>query len=104
MSASERPMDETGAFPGPGDMLFPGAPAASTAAPPRSTGQAWYDYTTGYKEAADLLVAHIEVTGRRADKLGYPILFLYRQHLELVVKNLIRVCCSALRRDQDFPK
>ncbi|MGH9202613.1 MAG: hypothetical protein ACRD2A_15420, partial [Vicinamibacterales bacterium] len=67
-------------------------------------GQAWYDYTTGYKEAADLLVAHVGATGWRADKLRYPILFLYRQHLELVVKSLIRVCCNTLGRDQDFPK
>ncbi len=42
--------------------------------------------------------------GRRANKLGYPILFLYRQHLELVVKSLIRVCCNALGRHQDFAK
>lgn len=103
MPDSGAPIDETGAFPGPGDTLFPGAPAR-TAARSQSSGQAWYDYTTGYKEAADLLVAHVEATGRRADKLGYPILFLYRQHLELVVKNLIRVCCDALGRAQDFPK
>jgi hypothetical protein len=95
--------DDTGAFPGPGDALFP-AVSASTPSSPWSTAQAWHDYTTSYKEAADLLVAHVEETGWRAEKLRFPILFLYRQHLELMVKSLIRVCCDALGRDQDFPK
>jgi hypothetical protein len=95
--------DETVAFPGPGDTLFPAASAATTPSP-WSKAQAWHDYTTGYKEAADPLVAHVEETGWRASKLRFPILFLYRQHLELLVKGLIRVCCDALGRDQDFPK
>ena len=102
-NALDGPFDEAGAFPGPGDTLFPAASAAKTAPSP-STGQVWYDYTTGYKEAADLLVAHVEVTGWLAVKIRYPILFLYRQHLELVVKNLIRVCHEALGHDQDFPR
>lgn len=98
----EDAVDDTTLFPGPGDKFFPAAPVASTRA--RSTGQSWYDYTTGYKEAADVLVAHIETTARGYAKLRYPILFLYRQHLELVVKDLIRECCSTLGRDADFPK
>ena len=97
------PIDAAAAFPRPSDVIFPGAPGTKVSAR-SSTGQAWYDYTTGYKEAADLLVSHVETTGRRADKLGYPIVFLYRQHLELVVKSLIRVCCHVLAREQDFPK
>ncbi len=104
MSNSQEPCDEPDGFPGPKDTLFPGASPARSAPAARSTGQTWYDYTTGYKEAADLLVAHFEATGRKADKLTYPILFLYRQHLELVMKSLIRVCCNALGRDEDFPK
>jgi len=95
--------EETGAFPGPGDTLFPAGSGATTSSP-WSRAQAWHDYTTGYKEAADLLVAHVEGAGWRAEKLRFPILFLYRQHLELVVKSLIRVCCDALARGQDFPK
>jgi hypothetical protein len=104
MSDSGPSIDDTDAFPGPQDTLLLGARTASIPSCPPSSGQAWYDYTTGYKEAADLLVAHIEATGRRADKLGYPILFVYRQHLELVVKNLIRVCGHVLGQKQDFPK
>lgn len=104
MSERATPFDEAGAFPGPGDTFFAGTSPTRTSSPSQSTGQAWWDYTTGYKETADLLVAHVEATGWRADKLRYPIVFLYRQHLELVVKSLIRVCCNALGRGQDFPK
>lgn len=98
----EDAVDDAPLFPSPGDKLFPAASVASTSA--RSTGQSWYDYTTGYKEAADVLVAHIETTARGYAKLRYPILFLYRHHLELVVKGLIRECCSSLGRDADSPK
>jgi hypothetical protein len=107
MADAEIPVEgsssETGAFPGPGDTLFP-ATAAATTSSPWSRAQAWHDYTTSYKEAADLLVAHVEETGWRAEKLRFPILFLYRQHLELVVKGLIRMCCEVLGRDRDFPR
>jgi hypothetical protein len=96
--------DDTGAFPGPGDALFPAVSASGPSSSPWSTAQAWHDYTTSYREAADLLVAHVEETGWRAEKLRFPILFLYRQHLELMVKSLIRVCCDALGRNQEFPK
>ena len=101
----EHEFDEAAAFPGPGDKLFPGTRRIRHASPSRSTLQDWYDYTTGYKEAADILVTYVEATGqRRQDKLCYPILFLYRQHLELVVKRLIRECYDVLAREADFPK
>lgn len=59
----------------------------------------WTLYATGYREAADLLVRHIEERSAGQDMLVYPILFLYRQHLELEIKDLIRQA----RRLQDVP-
>ena len=59
----------------------------------------WTLYATGYREAADLLVRHIEERGALQDMLVYPILFLYRQYLELEIKDLIRQG----RRLQDIP-
>ncbi|HEX20244.1 MAG TPA: hypothetical protein ENG78_05435 [Acidiferrobacteraceae bacterium] len=50
----------------------------------------WTLYAIGYKEAADLLVKHIEDYSCSQDILVYPILFLYRQYLELAIKDLIR--------------
>jgi len=50
---------------------------------------AW-GYIAGYKIAADKLVSDIESNRQDQDKLVYPIVFLYRQYLELAVKGLIQ--------------
>lgn len=49
----------------------------------------WLAYVIGYKKAADILVRHIKQERRYQDTLVYPIIFLYRQYLELAIKNLI---------------
>lgn len=46
-------------------------------------------YATGYKRAGDLLVEHVERTNSNQDILIYPIAFLYRQYLELQLKEII---------------
>lgn len=89
-------------FPGAGDKLFelfPGAPVSTSSFENR---QAWYFYVNGYKDAADLLVAHVAEGDSR--KLGYPIAFLYRQNLELALKSLIRKSRRVLGRNETFPK
>jgi len=63
----------------------------------------WYHHVTGYKDAADVLLAHLENTGRDARKLGPPIAFLYRHHLELALKLLARQCGRLLGRDAIAP-
>lgn len=91
---SRTPGNDTSPVPARADFLFSGARRPRKAATAPSTAHDWYDCTTGYKEAADILVAHVESDGRRADNLRYPILFLYSHHLELAVKGLIRTCCA----------
>ena len=49
----------------------------------------WPAYVIGYKKAADILVDYIKENRRSQDTLVYPILFLYRQYLELAIKNII---------------
>src|SRR5713226_2193184 len=95
--------DDMTAFPGAGDKLFDIAVGRPAAAPSFSKKQDWYFYINGYKDAADFLMDHggTEVDFR---KVGYQILFLYRQHLELVLKDLIRDCRSLLGWDEAFPK
>lgn len=46
-------------------------------------------YTEGYRRAADILIGHIDESGRDQDFLVYPILFLYRHHTELLIKQII---------------
>ncbi|MDO8417286.1 MAG: hypothetical protein Q7S87_13855 [Agitococcus sp.] len=50
----------------------------------------WELYAEGYKEAGDLLVRQIGETRTGQDTLVYPIIFLYRQYLELMLKSLIQ--------------
>jgi hypothetical protein len=48
-------------------------------------------YAIGYKQAADFLVERVSQERRYQDTLVYPIAFLYRQYLELRLKQLIRM-------------
>lgn len=46
-------------------------------------------YTEGYLRGAQKLVQHVVETGRDQDLLVYPIIFLFRHHVELVLKRII---------------
>ncbi|NYA15555.1 hypothetical protein [Serratia fonticola] len=46
-------------------------------------------YTEGYRQAAEILISHIDASGRDQDFLVYPVLFLYRHHIELLIKQII---------------
>jgi len=49
-----------------------------------------FAYQTGYMDAADILVKHYDHRSPSTNFLVYPIVFLYRHHLELILKDLIR--------------
>lgn len=60
-------------------------------------------YIEGYKLAADQLVKRINETGEDQDCLIFPIVFLYRQHLELLLKNIINTGQQLLgKNDKSF--
>ena len=67
-------------------------------------GDNWTTYALGYKKAADLMVAHIDEHHRDQDTLVYPILFLYRQYIELRLKHLARDASEVLDQDYELPK
>lgn len=50
----------------------------------------WGIYSSGYKLGADLLVQHVLNTREDQDLVIYPIVFLYRQFIELRLKELIK--------------
>lgn len=64
----------------------------------------WGLYVIGYKMAADALVEKVKETHRNQDVLVFPIVFLYRQYLELRLKQLIRLGSELLDEALDFPK
>lgn len=61
-------------------------------------------YAVGYKEAGDRLVEFVLTTHTGQDVLIYPIVFLYRQYLELRLKEIIREGRILLEEGWDFPK
>ena len=77
-------------WPEKGDDLFNGDGHRWEFACLNFTPYEWDLYAQGYKLAADLLVQHVKRTGEDQDTLVYPIVFLYRQYLELRLKELIK--------------
>jgi len=87
-------LDDNAPLPPPprkGDRLFRGdLPDGMNNACLNSTwGNAEHGYTEGYRRGARLLVEHVMEHQRNQDYLVYPIIFLYRHHIELALKNII---------------
>lgn len=95
--------DERDSFPTAEDRFFENLAVRATRASAWDREHDWYHFVTGYKDAADVLVAHLEVAPRLAYKLGPPIVFLYRHHLELALKDLARQCGRLVGRDVALP-
>lgn len=60
-------------------------------------------YTEGYRRAADILIHHIHETGRDQDFLVYPIVFLYRHHIELLFKQIIESALLLTAEPGNYP-
>ena len=67
-------------------------------------GYRWTLYASGYKDAADILVQRIEERSSGQDTQVYTILFLYRQYLELQLKELIQMGRLVIGKEKGFPK
>ncbi len=74
-----------------GDKLFDGTPSDwhNNACISYWHDEDGYAYTEGYRRAALRLVEHVNNTGRDQDVLVCPIVFLYRHHIELVLKRIM---------------
>lgn len=57
-----------------------------------------YAYSSGYRRAAFSLAEKVCETLRDQDRLVYPIVYLYRHHIELVLKSLIVLASALLDR------
>jgi hypothetical protein len=71
------------------------------------TGQndtAKHGYTEGYRRGAQLLVEHVAEHASNQDYLVYPVIFLYRHHIELALKNLIRQAPYLVERELTDPE
>jgi hypothetical protein len=57
-----------------------------------SSGNDRAAYLEGYRRGARFLVGHVVEERHDQDFLVYPIIFLYRHHIELALKNMILQC------------
>jgi len=74
-----------------GDLLFRGdlPDGFNNACLNVSSGNDRALYLEGYRRGARFLVEHVVKDRHDQDFLVYPIIFLYRHHIELALKNLI---------------
>lgn len=63
----------------------------------------WYAYAEGYRRAAETLIRQLSSDRRGKDFMIYPILFLYRQYLELSLKLMIADAEEILSLDGTRP-
>lgn len=61
-------------------------------------------YIQGYKLAGDLLARHVRDTRSDQDFLIYPMVFLYRQTIELQLKQIIKDGNKIAGNGKRFPK
>lgn len=64
----------------------------------------WNSYAIGYKRAADIIVENIQSNLIELDFLVFPIVFLYRQYIELRFKMIILDGKDILDENPVFPK
>lgn len=77
--------------PASASLFTPVADEARVLALPTSGASAWPVYAQGYRMAGDLVLRTILDTGHDQDFLVYPLIFLYRQYLELQLKQVIHI-------------
>lgn len=97
-------MPKLPSMPGPDDSLFAEQADVRNNALVNWSPSDWSLYASGYKEAGDALVNKIENQSSGHDTLVYPILFLYRQYLELHIKLSIRTVKLFLGEGHKIPQ
>ena len=64
----------------------------------------WYPYLNGYMRGAKVLVEHVRNNRIDLDSLVFPIVFLYRQYIELQLKCIIGNGRRFLGKQGGYPK
>src|SRR5438094_5882579 len=102
----DNPFDSITKLPWPrrGDILFDHADDWYYNACLNRQYDNWELYAIGYKTAADILVQYVIDTRSERDTLVFPIVFNYRQYLELRCKEIIRVGRMLSNEPAEFPQ
>lgn len=91
-------------WPRKGDIFFAGAADWHHNACLSPHCSNWDMYATGYKLAGDVLVQHVIDERHDRDTLVFPIVFNYRQFIELRCKEIILVGRVLLDEKAEFPQ
>jgi hypothetical protein len=94
-------------FPEKGDRLFTSGRYSLYNAQinyDRYSDDTLFRYVLGYKEAGDRLVRSLMEDSRHLDLVVFPTVFLYRQYLELSLKQLLREGSRLLDKPFVLPK
>lgn len=94
MSATDDPFADV-PWPAAGDVLFADGPDPWMNAGLSLSRFGDSAYSAGYREAGNVLVERAAAAGGGPDLLVYPIVFCYRQYLELELKALIKIARRA---------
>ena len=98
MSEDDQSVFGTSPSPKKEDVLFgPGEDWQANAC--ISHWDAPWAYSNGFRRAALQLAMRVCETGRDQDVLIYPIVYLYRHHVELVLKAIIKSASGLLDRE-----
>jgi hypothetical protein len=94
-------------FPEMGDQLFTSERYSHHNAQinyDRYSDDTLFKYVLGYKEAGDRLVRSLMEDSRHLELVVFPTVFLYRQYLELSIKQLLREGSRLLNKSFALPK
>lgn len=91
-------------WPKDGDSFFAQGQSWETNAMLHYLPHSFTAYAQGYKEAADVVVANVEETRWLVDLIVYPVCYLYRHYIELMMKALINLGRSLEDKEPGFPK
>lgn len=62
----------------------------------------WLGYSTGYKRGASILAGYVDSQQEYQDTLIFPILFLYRHYIELMLKQILKNCTVIMENSITF--
>lgn len=78
-------------WPRKGDRLFASGSRTRLNAFLGQTHRRKHAYISDYRRAAEVLFAHVDETERDQDTLLFPLVFVWRHHLEIQLKNIIEL-------------
>lgn len=64
----------------------------------------WYRFAMGYKHAADRLSSEMATYGRVPESAGFPVLYLYRHYVELMLKGVLLDTGELLEEPERIPR